>query len=93
MEDFDELLSKTHERGMKLILDLVVNHTSDEHPWFIESKSSKDSPKRDWYIWEDPKDDGTEPIIGKAFSMDQLGNTIAIQVNITSTYLVKSNPI
>ena len=55
MEDFDELLSKTHERGMKLILDLVVNHTSDEHPWFIESKSSKDSPKRDWYIWEDPK--------------------------------------
>ena len=61
MEDFDELLSKTHERGMKLILDLVVNHTSDEHPWFIESKSSKDSPKRDWYIWEDPKDDGTEP--------------------------------
>ena len=61
MEDFDELLSKTHERGMKLILDLVVNHTSDEHPWFIESKSSKDSPKRDWYIWEDPKDDGIEP--------------------------------
>ena len=41
-------------------MDLVVNHTSDEHPWFIESKSSKDNPKRDWYIWKDPKADGSE---------------------------------
>jgi alpha-glucosidase len=61
MEDFDELLASIHERGMKLILDLVVNHTSDEHPWFIESRSSKDSAKRDWYIWKDPKPDGSEP--------------------------------
>ena len=61
MEDFDCLLKGVHDRGMKLILDLVVNHTSDEHPWFIESKSSKDNPKRDWYIWADPKDDGSEP--------------------------------
>lgn len=61
MDDFDRLLKGVHERGMKLILDLVVNHTSDEHPWFIESKSSKDNPKRDWYIWADPKDDGSEP--------------------------------
>lgn len=61
MEDFDELLTSIHERGMKLILDLVVNHTSDEHPWFIESRSSKDSAKRDWYIWKDPKPDGSEP--------------------------------
>lgn len=61
MEDFNHLLSKTHKRGMKLILDLVVNHTSDEHPWFIESRSSKDNPKRDWYIWADPKSDGSEP--------------------------------
>ncbi len=61
MEDFDRLLKGVHDRGMKLILDLVVNHTSDEHPWFIESKSSKDNPKRDWYIWADPKDDGSEP--------------------------------
>ncbi|MBM6616841.1 glycoside hydrolase family 13 protein [Bacillus suaedaesalsae] len=60
MEDFDELLSEVHKRGMKLILDLVVNHTSDEHPWFIESRSSKDNPKRDWYIWRDGKD-GKEP--------------------------------
>mgnify|MGYP003469446988 FL=1 len=59
MKDFDELLTETHARGMKLILDLVINHTSDEHPWFIESRSSKDNPKRDWYIWRDGK--GTEP--------------------------------
>ena len=61
MEDFNHLLSETHKRGMKLIPDLVVNHTSDEHPWFIESRSSKDNPKRDWYIWADPKSDGSEP--------------------------------
>ena len=61
MDDFDQLLDGVHQRGMKLILDLVVNHTSDEHPWFIESKSSKDNPKRDWYIWKDPKADGSEP--------------------------------
>jgi len=57
MEDFDELLSEVHNRGMKLILDLVVNHTSDEHPWFLESKKSKDNPYRDYYIWRDGKDD------------------------------------
>lgn len=60
MEDFDQLLQEVHKRDMKLIIDLVLNHTSDEHPWFIESKSSKDHPKRDWYIWRDPKD-GAEP--------------------------------
>lgn len=60
MEDFDELLAETHKRDMKLIIDLVINHTSDEHPWFIESKSSKDNSKRDWYIWKEGKD-GAEP--------------------------------
>lgn len=60
MADFDELLREAHARGMKVLIDLVVNHTSDEHPWFIESRSSKDSPKRDWYIWRDGKN-GREP--------------------------------
>lgn len=60
MDDFDALLQEMHRRGMKLIIDLVLNHTSDEHPWFIESRSSKDNPKRDWYIWRDAKD-GAEP--------------------------------
>jgi alpha-glucosidase len=60
MEDFNDLLQGVHDRGMKLILDLVLNHTSDEHPWFIESRSSKDNSKRDWYIWRDGKN-GAEP--------------------------------
>jgi oligo-1,6-glucosidase len=51
MERFDALLAAIHERGMKLIMDLVVNHTSDEHPWFVESRASKDNPKREWYWW------------------------------------------
>ena len=62
MADFDRLLDEVHRRGMKLILDLVPNHTSDEHPWFIESRSSRDpSAKRDWYIWRDPAPDGGPP--------------------------------
>ncbi|NFH80962.1 alpha-glucosidase [Clostridium botulinum] len=60
MDDFDELLTEVHKRDMKLIIDLVINHTSDEHKWFIESKSSKDNPKRDWYVWKEGKD-GAEP--------------------------------
>ncbi len=57
MLDFDALLAAVHVRGMKLIIDLVPNHTSDEHQWFIESRQSKDNPKRDWYIWRDGKDE------------------------------------
>ena len=60
MNDFDELLEEAHRRGIKIILDLVMNHTSDEHPWFQESRSSRENPKRDWYIWRDGKD-GREP--------------------------------
>ncbi|MHB7942762.1 glycoside hydrolase family 13 protein [Staphylococcus capitis] len=80
MEDFDRLLKEVHQKGMRLILDLVVNHTSDEHPWFIESKSSKDNPKREWYIWKDPKEDGSEPnnwesiFNGSAWEYDELTN-------------------
>ncbi|RFU63272.1 alpha-glucosidase [Bacillus sp. V59.32b] len=77
MSDFDELLEEVHKRDMKLILDLVINHTSDEHPWFIESRSSKDNPKRDWYIWSDGKN-GKEPnnwesiFSGSAWKYDEL---------------------
>ncbi|AYE33627.1 glycoside hydrolase family 13 protein [Clostridium septicum] len=76
INDFDNLLREVHNRGMKLIIDLVVNHTSDEHPWFIESKSSKDNPKRDWYIWREGKD-GKEPnnwesiFKGSAWELDE----------------------
>ena len=55
LADFDELIAELHARGMKLMMDLVVNHTSDEHPWFLESRSSRDNPKRDWYWWRDPR--------------------------------------
>lgn len=60
MEDFDILLEEIHHRDMKLVLDLVVNHTSDQHPWFIESRKSKDNPYRDYYIWKEPRA-GKEP--------------------------------
>lgn len=60
MEDFDKMLSKAHELGLKIVMDLVVNHTSDEHAWFVESKKSKDNSYRDYYIWREGKD-GKEP--------------------------------
>jgi alpha-glucosidase len=61
MEDFDALIADVHARGMKLILDFVPNHTSEQHPWFLESRSSRSNPKRDWYIWHDPAPDGGPP--------------------------------
>lgn len=76
MADFDEMLSKAHSLGIKIVMDLVVNHTSDEHKWFIESRSSKDNPKRDYYIWKDGKD-GKEPnnwgscFSGSAWQLDK----------------------
>lgn len=60
MADFDKLLEEVHRRDMKLIIDLVINHTSDEHPWFLESRSSRDNAKRDWYIWRQGQK-GKEP--------------------------------
>jgi alpha-glucosidase len=59
--DFDRLVEETHRRGMKIIIDYVPNHTPDQHAWFVESRSSRDNPKRDWYIWRDPKPDGSPP--------------------------------
>ncbi|WP_227394313.1 alpha,alpha-phosphotrehalase [Jeotgalibacillus aurantiacus] len=61
MEDFDRMLSEAHSRGIKIIMDIVVNHTSTEHEWFVESRKSKDSEYRDFYIWKDGKPDGSEP--------------------------------
>ena len=64
MEDFDEMLETAHKHGIKILMDLVANHTSDQHPWFKESRSSKDNPYRDYYIWKDPKgfDENGKPI-------------------------------
>ncbi|WP_020414402.1 alpha-amylase family glycosyl hydrolase [Microbulbifer variabilis] len=61
LEDFDQLIEAAHERGLKIIIDQILSHTSDQHPWFKESRSSHDNPKSDWYVWQDPRDDGTPP--------------------------------
>jgi alpha-glucosidase len=60
LHDARELIDVAHSKGLKVVVDYVINHTSDEHPWFIESKSSRDNPKRDWYVWRDG-DDGEPP--------------------------------
>ena len=61
LEDFDRLLAEAHQRDIQLIIDLVPNHSSDQHRWFQESRSSRDNPRRDWYIWADPRPDGSPP--------------------------------
>ena len=61
LEDFDRLVEECHKRGIRVMLDLVVNHTSDRHPWFQQSRSSRDNPYRDWYIWRDGRDGGKRP--------------------------------
>ncbi|WND02854.1 alpha glucosidase [Temperatibacter marinus] len=61
LEDFDKLLSESHKRGLKVIVDQVYSHTSDQHPWFEESSASRDNPKSDWYVWADPKPCGSPP--------------------------------
>jgi len=68
MAEFDELLALAHQKGIKIMMDLVVNHTSKEHQWFIESRQSKANTKRDFYIWRDPVDDGTPNNWGSFFS-------------------------
>ncbi|WP_374164757.1 alpha-amylase family glycosyl hydrolase [Arcticibacter sp. MXS-1] len=78
MADFDMLLREVHSRGMKLILDLVPNHTSHQHPWFVESRSSRHNPKRNWYIWKDAGPEGEAPnnwlsvFGGSAWEWDEL---------------------
>ncbi|GGN03206.1 MULTISPECIES: alpha-glucosidase [Shewanella] len=61
MQDFDELIEKAHQCGIKVIIDQVLSHTSDQHAWFIESRENRTNPKADWYVWADPKEDGTAP--------------------------------
>jgi oligo-1,6-glucosidase len=61
MDDFDEMLAEAHSRGIRIVMDLVVNHTSDEHRWFVESRKNTENPYRDYYIWREPKEDGSAP--------------------------------
>ena len=76
MEDFDRLLKEAHALGLRVVLDLVANHTSDEHPWFVESRRSKDNPYRDYYIWRMPKTEknrttGVPVFAGPAWEWDE----------------------
>lgn len=61
LSDFDKLIETAHALGIRILIDLVLSHTSDAHPWFVESRASKTNPKSDWYVWSDPKPDGTPP--------------------------------
>ena len=61
LHDFDNLIAEAHKHGIRVMIDLVISHSSDQHPWFVESRASRDNPKADWYVWSDPKPDGTVP--------------------------------
>ncbi len=61
LDDFDELIAQAHERNIKIIIDQVLSHTSDQHQWFLDSREDKNNDKADWYVWADAKPDGTQP--------------------------------
>ena len=61
LHEFDQLVAAAHSHGIRVMIDLVISHTSDQHPWFVESRASKDNARADWYVWADPKPDGTVP--------------------------------
>src|SRR5579871_2851341 len=61
LADFDELIARAHRLGLKVMIDQVLSHTSIEHPWFAESRGSRDNPRADWYVWADPRADGAPP--------------------------------
>lgn len=90
MADFDQLLKTAHEAGIKLVMDLVVNHTSDEHAWFIESRQSRTNPRRDFYIWKDGKN-GARRTTGNRISAALPGNTMRPPANIICTASLKNS--
>jgi alpha-glucosidase len=89
LQDFDDLLAAAHARGLKVILDLVLNHTSDQHPWFQQSRSSRHNPYRDWYIWADPAPNGKPPnnwqaaIGGSAWEWDSATEQYYLHIFLT----------
>lgn len=93
MEDMERLISEADKHNIKIVMDLVFNHTSDKHKWFEESRSSKDNPKRDWYIWRDGKEDGSAPTNwrsifgGSAWTLDEK------QINIICILLLALSQI
>ena len=92
LEDFDEMLAEAHKLGIKIVMDLVVNHSSDEHRWFVESRKSKDNPYRDYYIWREAKD-GKEPNNWGSCLVDPHGSTIRQRICIIFTCFPKNSRI
>ena len=92
MEDYDRMLAAAHERGIRVVMDLVVNHTSDEHPWFMESRSSKENPYRDYYIWRWQRMEKNQ-ITGAPASPALPGSTTKKQKCIICICFPKSSPI
>ena len=99
MKDFDEMLSRAHELGLKIVMDLVVNHSSDEHRWFRESRKSRDNPYRDYYIWRDPRpgmkggEPGAEPNNWGSCFGGSAWNTTSRPASTTCTSSPKSSRI
>ena len=92
MEDYDRMLARAHELGIKIMMDLVVNHTSDEHAWFVESRKSVDNPYRDFYIWRKGKD-GKEPNNWGPVSVVRHGNMIHRRICISCICFRKNSRI
>ena len=93
LEDFDRLVAQAHARGLKVVLDFVPNHTSDQHPWFRESRASRASPRRDWYIWRDPAPRGAaRRTTGSRASADPRGNSTKRPASTTTTPSCPSSP-
>ena len=96
LADWEELIAGMHQRGIRLLMDLVVNHTSDEHPWFVEARKSKDNPYRDYYIWRPARQGQTalpSPITGYPSSVVLPGSMTKPAVNIICTSSAASSPI
>ena len=89
--DVDRLVAQAGRRGIRVLMDLVPNHTSDQHPWFVESRSSRTSARRDWYVWADPRPDGSPPTIGSAVSVGRPGPPTPPRVSPTCTTIFPSS--
>ena len=91
LADLDRLVEEAHRREIKIILDFVPNHTSDQHPWFLDSRSSRESPKRDWYLWRDPSPGGGPPNNWLAAFGGRRGNGMRTPASTTSMHSCPSS--
>ena len=90
LSDFDQLIATAHKLNLKVMIDLVLNHTSDEHPWFVESRQNRTNAKADWFVWSDPKPDGTPPNNWLSILVAE-GNGMPVARNIICTISWRRN--